>query len=157
MTTSSTPLTGHTPFQGAWQTEDRSLKPVSPWPTDLRELSIAWLDRSPISRLWRPVLYLQRAPVNNVWIILYVTGGSGSGSNTIPVDYNLYRKFWSLQDFFRRPAQCYEKFAWKTFINVRHWSWLHVCVCVCLLMALLSRFFCCLYTSVYSFSNVNPR
>jgi len=41
-----------------------------------------------------------------------------SGSNNIPVDYNLYRKFWSLQDFFRRPAQCYEKFAWKTFSSV---------------------------------------
>lgn len=39
----------------------------------------------------------------------------GSGTSGIPVDYNLYRKFWSLQDFFRRPAQCYEKFAWKTF------------------------------------------
>jgi THO complex subunit 1 len=37
--------------------------------------------------------------------------------SNIPVDYNLYRKFWSLQDFFRRPSQCYEKFAWKTFTN----------------------------------------
>jgi len=43
-----------------------------------------------------------------------------SGSSSIPVDYNLYRKFWSLQDFFRRPAQCYEKFAWKTFSSVCH-------------------------------------
>ena len=42
-----------------------------------------------------------------------------SGASSIPVDYNLYRKFWSLQDFFRRPAQCYDKFAWKTFSSVR--------------------------------------
>jgi len=38
--------------------------------------------------------------------------------NSIPVDYILYRKFWSLQDFFRRPAQCYDKVAWKLFTNV---------------------------------------
>jgi len=49
--------------QGAWQTQKAAIwnrsrrdRPIS------RELSVAWLDRSPISRLWRPVLYLQRAP-----------------------------------------------------------------------------------------------
>ena len=36
----------------------------------------------------------------------------------IPIDYNLYHKFWQLQDYFRRPAQCYEKVAWKTFASV---------------------------------------
>uniref|UniRef100_A0A8C4Q391 THO complex 1 n=1 Tax=Eptatretus burgeri TaxID=7764 RepID=A0A8C4Q391_EPTBU len=35
--------------------------------------------------------------------------------SSLPIDYNLYRKFWSLQDYFRNPAQCYEKVAWKTF------------------------------------------
>jgi THO complex subunit 1 len=35
--------------------------------------------------------------------------------NKVKVDYNLYVKFWSLQDFFRNPMQCYNKLAWKTF------------------------------------------
>uniref|UniRef100_A0AAY4CQH1 Death domain-containing protein n=1 Tax=Denticeps clupeoides TaxID=299321 RepID=A0AAY4CQH1_9TELE len=34
---------------------------------------------------------------------------------TIPIDYNLYRKFWNLQDYFRNPIQCYEK--WMTFLK----------------------------------------
>lgn len=33
----------------------------------------------------------------------------------ITVDYNLYSKFWSLQDYFRNPNQCYNKVHWKTF------------------------------------------
>ncbi|KAM9322177.1 THO complex subunit 1 [Pholidichthys leucotaenia] len=36
---------------------------------------------------------------------------------SIPIDYNLYRKFWSLQDYFRNPLQCYDKFSWMTFIK----------------------------------------
>ena len=35
-----------------------------------------------------------------------------------PVDYNLYRRFWSLQDYFRKPVQCYEKIPWKQFVAV---------------------------------------
>ncbi|KAH3695458.1 THO complex subunit 1-like [Dreissena polymorpha] len=35
----------------------------------------------------------------------------------VPIDYNLYGKFWSLQDFFRRPVQCYEKKFWSTFVT----------------------------------------
>ncbi|KAI5101611.1 THO complex subunit 1 [Silurus meridionalis] len=35
----------------------------------------------------------------------------------IPIDYNLYRKFWTLQDYFRNPVQCYDKFSWITFIK----------------------------------------
>ncbi|XP_067000239.1 THO complex subunit 1 isoform X2 [Anabrus simplex] len=31
------------------------------------------------------------------------------------IDYNLYCKFWALQDFFRNPNQCYNKVHWKTF------------------------------------------
>nr|XP_003219703.1 PREDICTED: THO complex subunit 1 [Anolis carolinensis] len=38
-------------------------------------------------------------------------------SSSIPIDYNLYRKFWSLQDYFRNPVQCYEKVSWKTFLK----------------------------------------
>lgn len=34
-----------------------------------------------------------------------------------PIDYNLYRKFWSLQNYFHRPLLCYEKNAWKIFID----------------------------------------
>ena len=39
--------------------------------------------------------------------------------NKIPIDYNLYRKFWALQDFFRNPNQCYNKIHWKVFSAVR--------------------------------------
>jgi len=33
------------------------------------------------------------------------------------IDYPLYKKFWMLQDFFRKPQQCYERLQWKTFIT----------------------------------------
>lgn len=36
----------------------------------------------------------------------------------ISIDYNLYRKFWALQDFFRNPNQCYNKMQWKIFSSV---------------------------------------
>lgn len=39
------------------------------------------------------------------------------GFSAIPIDYNLYRKFWTLQDYFRNPVQCYDKFSWITFIK----------------------------------------
>ncbi|XP_055956509.1 THO complex subunit 1 isoform X2 [Patella vulgata] len=35
--------------------------------------------------------------------------------STFPIDYNLYRRFWSLQEYFRKPTQCYDKVSWKTF------------------------------------------
>ncbi|XP_018424259.1 PREDICTED: THO complex subunit 1 [Nanorana parkeri] len=38
-------------------------------------------------------------------------------SSSIPIDYNLYRKFWSLQDCFRNPIQCYDKSSWKIFLK----------------------------------------
>ncbi|XP_045612877.1 THO complex subunit 1 isoform X2 [Procambarus clarkii] len=31
------------------------------------------------------------------------------------LDYTLYTKFWSLQDFFRNPVQCFQKAPWKMF------------------------------------------
>lgn len=34
------------------------------------------------------------------------------------IDFNLYCKFWALQDFFRNPNQCYNKVQWKTFSAV---------------------------------------
>lgn len=40
--------------------------------------------------------------------------------SSIPIDYNLYRKFWMLQDYFRNPLQCYDKFSWMTFLKVMH-------------------------------------
>lgn len=33
----------------------------------------------------------------------------------VPVDYNLYRKFWSLQESFRQPTLCYGKVHWRQF------------------------------------------
>ncbi|KAG4080645.1 hypothetical protein HA402_013175 [Bradysia odoriphaga] len=33
----------------------------------------------------------------------------------VKIDYNLYCKFWGLQDFFRNPNQCYNTVQWKTF------------------------------------------
>lgn len=36
----------------------------------------------------------------------------------LKIDYNLYCKFWALQDFFRNPNQCYNKVQWKTFASV---------------------------------------
>ncbi|XP_028282624.1 THO complex subunit 1 isoform X2 [Parambassis ranga] len=36
---------------------------------------------------------------------------------SIPIDYNLYRKFWTLQDYFRNPLQCFDKFFWMTFLK----------------------------------------
>ncbi|KAL9693567.1 hypothetical protein quinque_012852 [Culex quinquefasciatus] len=33
----------------------------------------------------------------------------------LKIDYNLYCKFWALQDFFRNPNQCYNKVQWKMF------------------------------------------
>ncbi|CAH1254506.1 THOC1 [Branchiostoma lanceolatum] len=42
---------------------------------------------------------------------------SDSHSSFTPIDYNLYRKFWSIQDFFRNPNQCYKKDLWKSFAS----------------------------------------
>lgn len=37
-----------------------------------------------------------------------------STDNNTPTDYNLYRKLWLIQDFFRQPTQCYSVEQWKT-------------------------------------------
>lgn len=34
----------------------------------------------------------------------------------LTIDYNLYCRFWSLQEFFRNPNTCYNKLQWKTFV-----------------------------------------
>ncbi|CAH4028864.1 THO complex subunit 1 [Pieris brassicae] len=36
--------------------------------------------------------------------------------NKLNIDYNLYCRFWSLQEFFRSPNTCYNKIQWKTFV-----------------------------------------
>uniref|UniRef100_A0A182PNK1 Death domain-containing protein n=1 Tax=Anopheles epiroticus TaxID=199890 RepID=A0A182PNK1_9DIPT len=41
--------------------------------------------------------------------------GEEAEENKLKIDYNLYCKFWALQDFFRNPNQCYNKVQWKTF------------------------------------------
>ncbi|XP_031617762.1 THO complex subunit 1 [Contarinia nasturtii] len=33
----------------------------------------------------------------------------------VKIDYNLYTKFWALQDFYRNPNQCYDPSNWKKF------------------------------------------
>lgn len=33
-----------------------------------------------------------------------------------PVDFNLYQKLWSLQDFFRQPTHCFSRDQWKVFV-----------------------------------------
>ncbi|XP_069952877.1 THO complex subunit 1 isoform X2 [Cherax quadricarinatus] len=35
--------------------------------------------------------------------------------NRLRLGYTLYTKFWSLQDFFRNPVQCFQKAPWKMF------------------------------------------
>lgn len=40
----------------------------------------------------------------------------------VKIDYNLYCKFWALQDFFRNPNQCYNTVQWKTFALVTEWN-----------------------------------
>ncbi|KAK2156521.1 hypothetical protein LSH36_211g02046 [Paralvinella palmiformis] len=45
-------------------------------------------------------------------------GETDDQPSSIPIDYNLYRKIWSLQDYFRKPGQCYDKSAWKCFTSL---------------------------------------
>lgn len=42
---------------------------------------------------------------------------AGEIAGGVPIDYNLYKKFWALQDFFRNPSQCYTPKRWKTFVE----------------------------------------
>lgn len=44
--------------------------------------------------------------------------GLDSENVQVKIDYNLYCKFWALQDFFRNPNQCYDPKEWKTFSTV---------------------------------------
>ncbi|KPJ12360.1 THO complex subunit 1 [Papilio machaon] len=37
-------------------------------------------------------------------------------NSKLTIDYSLYCRFWSLQDFFRNPNTCYNKIQWKTFV-----------------------------------------
>ncbi|XP_076038160.1 THO complex 1-like protein Hpr1 [Oratosquilla oratoria] len=40
---------------------------------------------------------------------------SSVGTTKTKLDYNVYTKFWALQDFFRSPPQCFHKAPWKMF------------------------------------------
>ena len=45
-------------------------------------------------------------------------GGEGEGASTsqqLPIDFNLYHKLWSLQEFFHQPTLCFSSEQWKTF------------------------------------------
>lgn len=42
----------------------------------------------------------------------------GDESTALRVDYNLYNKFLTLQDFLRNPTQCYVKLRWAAFVLV---------------------------------------
>ncbi|KAK9297125.1 hypothetical protein QLX08_009061 [Tetragonisca angustula] len=44
-----------------------------------------------------------------------ITKDDDKSEAKLPIDYNLYRKFWALQDFFRNPNQLYLKVHWKVF------------------------------------------
>ena len=37
---------------------------------------------------------------------------------SVVVDYSLYVKFWSLQEYFREPSKVYSKLTWRTFVGV---------------------------------------
>lgn len=39
-------------------------------------------------------------------------------NSQVKVDFNLYTKFWGLQDFFRNPNRCYDLKDWKIFTGV---------------------------------------
>ncbi|XP_042897410.1 THO complex subunit 1 isoform X4 [Parasteatoda tepidariorum] len=43
--------------------------------------------------------------------------GEISSQSPIVADRNLYKKFWSLQDFFRNPNSCYNKMQWRHFAS----------------------------------------
>lgn len=58
----------------------------------------------------------------------------------VKIDYNLYCKFWALQDFFRNPNQCYDKLQWKVFSSVS-------CLYCCLQSTLLIIFLCVQHAS----------
>lgn len=52
-------------------------------------------------------------------------------TKNIVIDYSLYCKFWSLQDFFRNPNQCYNKVQWKLFCSVSNFVFLCIKIYVC--------------------------
>lgn len=51
-----------------------------------------------------------------------LTDGIETENSQVKVDYNLYSKFWALQDFFRNPNQCYDLTEWKNFSGVSAYS-----------------------------------
>lgn len=43
--------------------------------------------------------------------------GEISAHHPVVIDYNLYRKFWTLQDYFRQPNTCYNRMSWRHFTS----------------------------------------
>lgn len=64
--------------------------------------------------------YVTHAQKNSTPRMELLTSIVGALFSSIPIDYNLYRKFWTLQDYFRNPVQCYDKVSWMTFLKVRN-------------------------------------
>lgn len=56
---------------------------------------------------------------NDLLMILSFDNFYKNDCRSTPVDYNLYRRFWALQDYFRKPTQCYDKIPWKAFQQVK--------------------------------------
>jgi len=56
------------------------------------------------------------------------------------VDYAFYTRFWSLQDFFREPLQCYSTPSWKKFSSVSRSEISLKFVSLCQLISILFHF-----------------
>lgn len=71
-----------------------------------------------------------------------ITKDDDKSETKVPIDYNLYRKFWALQDFFRNPNQLYLKMHWKIFSTVR----LNYCILItfCIFILFCHKYFICL-------------
>lgn len=60
-----------------------------------------------------------------------VTDGINVENSQVKIDFNLYSKFWALQDYFRNPNQCYDLKEWKTFSGVSFFQPEIVCLFDC--------------------------
>ncbi|MPC20912.1 THO complex subunit 1 [Portunus trituberculatus] len=55
------------------------------------------------------------SPRSSVGACDVIESKEDKGGTAPRLDYTLYTKFWSLQDFFRNPGQCFQKAPWKVF------------------------------------------
>lgn len=77
---------------------------------------------------WARKRHLHPGKLTPPWIMLLLGTNTADlltkyyvsySNSSIPIDYNLYRKFWTLQDYFRNPLQCYDKLSWMIFLKVK--------------------------------------